>query len=113
MKTVGGRLKPEFAVGPFTIAFQYGFWLLLDELNLASGEVLASLENALDTGRLTVADDTNSAVREQVRGACVVSGRRRWLIAAHVRCAACTARCVCLADCATVVSGPWGVQLLP
>jgi midasin (ATPase involved in ribosome maturation) len=68
VKTVGGQLKPEFALGPFTIAFKYGFWLLLDELNLASGEVLASLENALDTGRLTVADDTNSTVREQVGG---------------------------------------------
>ncbi len=66
VKTAGGQLKPEFALGPFTIAFQHGFWLLLDELNLASGEVLASLENALDTGRLTVADDTNSTVREQV-----------------------------------------------
>ncbi len=63
-----GTLKPEFALGPFTIAFKYGFWLLLDELNLASGEVLACIENALDTGRLTVANDTDSLQREQVRG---------------------------------------------
>lgn len=31
----GGREEFQFSPGPFTVAFQEGKWLLLDELNLA------------------------------------------------------------------------------
>ncbi len=37
VKTENSTLRPTFALGPFTVAFRYGFWLLLDEMNLAPG----------------------------------------------------------------------------
>ncbi|CAF4763759.1 unnamed protein product, partial [Rotaria sp. Silwood1] len=45
--------KPfEFVEGQFTQAFSLGYWILLDELNLAQDTVLQAIESALDTRRL-------------------------------------------------------------
>jgi hypothetical protein len=46
---------PKFVPGPFIVAFQNGFWLLVDELNLADDRVLQSIETALDSGTLHMA----------------------------------------------------------
>lgn len=43
-----------FQEGPFTEAFRQGYWLLIDEFNLAPEGVLNSLEQALDLGRLSI-----------------------------------------------------------
>ncbi len=43
-----------FQDGPFTEAFRMGYWLLIDEFNLAPEGVLNSLEQALDLGRLSL-----------------------------------------------------------
>ena len=51
--------------GPFTKAFESGVWLLLDELNLASDDILQSIESALDTGLLYI-DDPASAETSSV-----------------------------------------------
>ena len=45
---------------PFYIAFKNGYWLLLDELNLAQDVVLQSIENALDSNFLNIFDPTNA-----------------------------------------------------
>ncbi|CAF3117064.1 unnamed protein product [Rotaria sp. Silwood2] len=50
----------KFVDGPFTEAFSNGYWLLLDELNLAQDTVLRAIESALDTGMLTI-HNTSSA----------------------------------------------------
>ena len=38
-----------------------GWWLLLDELNLAPGTVLQAIESALDTGELTLTNTASSS----------------------------------------------------
>jgi MoxR-like ATPase len=56
-----GKLRPnadvtgmEFKEGPFTHAFRLGFWLLIDEINLAEDKVLQCIENALEFRTLTL-----------------------------------------------------------
>lgn len=44
----------KFKPGPFTEAFEKGYWLLIDELSLAPPSVLQAIEAALDSRRLTV-----------------------------------------------------------
>ena len=57
----------HFEPGPFTTAFENGIWLLLDELNLASDEVLQCIELALDTGCLVVDDYSSDRGRIEIR----------------------------------------------
>ncbi|CAF1617124.1 unnamed protein product [Rotaria sordida] len=47
---------------PFTIAFEKGYWILLDEINLAPSQTLQALIASLDTGKITLKDpsQTNS-----------------------------------------------------
>lgn len=42
----------DFQEGPFTLAFRSGHWLLLDEMNLASANVLQAIEQSIETGIL-------------------------------------------------------------
>ena len=53
-----GLLKYE--KGPFTKAFESGLWLLLDELNLASDDILQCIESALDTDLMCIDDPSSS-----------------------------------------------------
>ena len=57
----------QFEPGPFTAAFENGLWLLLDELNLSSDEVLQCIELALDTGRLVVEDYSSDRGRIEIK----------------------------------------------
>ncbi|CAF1360682.1 unnamed protein product [Adineta steineri] len=50
----------KFIDGPFTIAFSQGYWMLLDELNLAQDTVLQAIESALDTKQLTIKNTSSS-----------------------------------------------------
>ncbi|CAF4290181.1 unnamed protein product, partial [Rotaria magnacalcarata] len=50
----------QFVEGPFTKAFANGYWLLLDELNLAQDTVLQAIESALDTCQLTINNTSSS-----------------------------------------------------
>lgn len=52
------KIEVTFIPGPFTEAFCKGYWLLLDEFNLAPDNVLSSIENALDTSVLTLATES-------------------------------------------------------
>ena len=47
--------------GPFIQAFREGYPLLLDEINLASKEVLQSIEEALDSQILTITRDKSAS----------------------------------------------------
>ena len=51
-----GKQSFKFNPQPFTVAFQNGYWLLLDEINLAEEKVLQCIEEAIDTGRLMIQD---------------------------------------------------------
>lgn len=42
----------KFVQGPFTEAFENGYALLLDEVNLGQKSVLQCMETALDTGEI-------------------------------------------------------------
>ena len=55
-----GKEGFEFVQQPFTIAFEQGKWLLLDELNLAQDIVLQCIESAIDS-RVLVLHDSSSA----------------------------------------------------
>ena len=50
----------QFQLRPFSQAFKEGFWLLLDEMNLAPDSVLQCIEHALDTQILTLNDPCNA-----------------------------------------------------
>ncbi|CAF1361581.1 unnamed protein product [Adineta steineri] len=50
----------KFINGPFTTAFSQGYWMLLDELNLAQDTVLQAIESALDTKQLTIRNTSSS-----------------------------------------------------
>ncbi|CAF4810853.1 unnamed protein product, partial [Rotaria sp. Silwood1] len=41
---------------PFTTAFEKGYWILLDEINLAPSQTLQALIASLDTGKITLKD---------------------------------------------------------
>lgn len=49
-----------FVAQHFTKAFEGGFWLLLDELNLATDVVLQSIESAIDTRELVLRDPSSA-----------------------------------------------------
>jgi midasin (ATPase involved in ribosome maturation) len=51
---VTGREGFQLLDSPFVTAFQKGYWLLLDEFNLAPDNVLQWIERAIDTGRVEV-----------------------------------------------------------
>lgn len=55
-----------FVEQPFTIAFSKGYWLLLDELNLAADTVLQALEVVLDTGVIRLADSSDAGASTKV-----------------------------------------------
>jgi MoxR-like ATPase len=55
-----GREQFGFIEQPFTVAFKNGFWLLLDELNLAQDMVLQAIEQAIDTKQLILNDVSNA-----------------------------------------------------
>ena len=44
----------KFVKGKFVKAYEEGYWLLLDEINLASKEVLQSIEDAIDNKVLSL-----------------------------------------------------------
>ena len=48
------EIELEYEEGPFTTAYRYGHWLLLDEMNLAPPNVLQAIEQALESGVLTI-----------------------------------------------------------
>lgn len=48
--------------GLFTLAWKYGFWIILDELNMALPEITAVLHPALDDRRILVLDEKNGEV---------------------------------------------------
>uniref|UniRef100_A0A914X0R9 ATPase dynein-related AAA domain-containing protein n=1 Tax=Plectus sambesii TaxID=2011161 RepID=A0A914X0R9_9BILA len=52
--TMSEKIKLEFKPGPFTRAVKDGYWLLLDEANLASDEILRMIEDVLGTGILLI-----------------------------------------------------------
>ncbi|CAF1634116.1 unnamed protein product [Rotaria magnacalcarata] len=45
---------------PFTIAFEKGYWILLDEINLAPSQTLQALIASLDTGKITLKDPSQA-----------------------------------------------------
>lgn len=45
--------------GLFTLAWKYGFWIILDELNMALPEITAILHPALDDRKMLVLDEKN------------------------------------------------------
>ncbi|CAF1367770.1 unnamed protein product, partial [Rotaria sordida] len=55
----------KFIDGPFTTAFEKGYWILFDELNLAQDIVLQAIESALDTHQLII--QTASSAKEPIR----------------------------------------------
>ena len=55
-----------FVPQPFTVAFETGSWLLLDELNLAPDNVLQSIEAAIDSGQLHLIDSSSSTNHNRV-----------------------------------------------
>ena len=57
----------KFEDGPFTTAYKNGIWLLLDELNLASDEVLQCIESAIDNDCLIIEDYASDRVRVSVK----------------------------------------------
>ena len=58
--------KFEFQLRPFSDAFKNGFWLLLDELNLAPDIVLQCIENALDTKELKLHNPCDAEIPVQL-----------------------------------------------
>lgn len=48
--------------GLFTMAWRHGFWIILDELNMALPEITAILHPALDDRRILVLDEKNGEV---------------------------------------------------
>ncbi|CAF3665321.1 unnamed protein product [Rotaria sp. Silwood1] len=61
VKLIANEKNPfEFEKGQFTQAFENGYWILLDELNLAQDTVLQAIESALDTRRLILRDSSSA-----------------------------------------------------
>ncbi|CAF1222785.1 unnamed protein product [Didymodactylos carnosus] len=48
------EIELDYEEGPFTTAYRNGQWLLLDEMNLAPPNVLQAIEQALESGVLTI-----------------------------------------------------------
>ena len=60
IKTMDNSKQLVFTENQFTTAFTNGYWLLLDELNLASDSVLQVIESCLDRGVITYNDPSDS-----------------------------------------------------
>ncbi|KAL8429966.1 hypothetical protein ACSSS7_006238 [Eimeria intestinalis] len=56
-----GRLV--FSEGPLTLAVRHGWWVLIDELNLAPSEVLEALNRLLDSNRELVLPTTGEVLK--------------------------------------------------
>ena len=56
-----GRLR--FVEGPLVEAARNGYWIILDELNLAPSEVLEALNRLLDDNRELFIPETNTVVK--------------------------------------------------
>lgn len=56
----------QFVRQPFTVAFQDGLWLLLDELNLAQDTVLQCIEAALDNNVLVIHDSSSATDHSKI-----------------------------------------------
>jgi midasin len=54
VRTVDDKIEVGYKAGPFTEAYIKGYWLLLDEMNLAPANVIATLETALESGPFTI-----------------------------------------------------------
>ena len=65
------RFKP----GLFAKAYAGGAWLLLDELNLATREVVSSLERALDSDEIIVPIASEDANSQDARNAALTATR--------------------------------------
>ncbi|CAF0790029.1 unnamed protein product [Adineta steineri] len=61
------EIELEYEEGPFTTAYRHGHWLLLDEMNLAPPNVLQAIEQALESGVLTIPniEDENDVKDQQ------------------------------------------------
>lgn len=57
----GPNKKFAFIKQPFTVAFETGKWLLLDEVNLAQDNVVQCIEEAIDVGRLVIKDSSSAS----------------------------------------------------
>ena len=56
-----------FQDGPLIKAMRYGWWIILDELNLASSEILEALNRLLDDNRQLFLSETNELVNAHER----------------------------------------------
>lgn len=54
--------KTYWQDGLFTLACRYGFWVVLDEINMALPEVTAALHSALDDRRVLILDEKDGEV---------------------------------------------------
>lgn len=54
--------KTYWQDGLFTLACRYGFWIVLDEINMALPEVTAALHSALDDRRVLILDEKDGEV---------------------------------------------------
>ena len=52
------KIEINFHKGDFTTAYSEGYWLLLDEFNLAPDNVLSCIKDALDNGILVIPTDS-------------------------------------------------------
>ena len=59
----GASGKLEFCDGALTQAVRFGYWIVLDELNLAPSEVLEALNRLLDDNRELLLPETSEVVR--------------------------------------------------
>ncbi|CAF3432646.1 unnamed protein product [Rotaria socialis] len=61
------EIELDYEEGPFTTAYRNGHWLLLDEMNLAPPNVLQAIEQALESGVLTIPniEDEDNAEEQQ------------------------------------------------
>ncbi|UKK01110.2 hypothetical protein MACK_001923 [Theileria orientalis] len=57
----GGRMVFEY--GTLVLAMKYGYWVILDELNLASSEILECLNRILDDNREIYISETNETIK--------------------------------------------------
>ncbi|UKJ88720.2 hypothetical protein MACJ_001965 [Theileria orientalis] len=57
----GGKMVFEY--GTLVVAMKYGYWVILDELNLASSEILECLNRILDDNREIYISETNETIK--------------------------------------------------
>ncbi|CAF4345811.1 unnamed protein product, partial [Didymodactylos carnosus] len=65
------EIELDYEEGPFTTAYRYGHWLLLDEMNLAPPNVFQAIEQAFESGVLILPnvedDDEQSQTKQNYR----------------------------------------------